>query len=158
MSVQALPGESRKQAACVLEVLAGMRTPEQAASALGVSVPTYYHLETRALRGLVYGCTPEPPGRKMALEKRLREAEARQRDLERELQRYRALVRSAQRVVGVPAPAPKAAGKRKPRKPRVRALRAVEALQEPVPPSDDGQAEGSAAPAAPDTPAPEATA
>src|SRR5436190_1278627 len=43
-------------AACVLEVLAGVRTPAEAAGELGVSLPRYYQLEQRALQGLVQGC------------------------------------------------------------------------------------------------------
>jgi len=143
MDVERVSLESRKQASCVLEVLAGVRTPEQAASALEISVPTYYHLEMRALRGLVHGCTPEPPGRKQALLRQVREAEARCAEVERQVQRYRALLRSAQRAAGVLAEVvdePKAKRRvgtaadssatrsRRPRKPRVRALRAIAAL------------------------------
>jgi len=146
MELVEVPAESRKQAACVLEVLAGVRTPEQAAQALGVSVPTYYNLETRALRGLVHGCTPEPPGRKSALQKRLRESEARYAQLERQLQRYQALLRSAQRTAALPpvatprrdADAKSGGRKRRSRKPRVRALRAIEALQQGSGTSSDG--------------------
>ena len=137
MDIDRVSIESRKQASRVLEVLAGVRTPEDAASALGISVPTYYHLEMRALRGLVHACTPEPPGRKQALGRQVREAEARSVELERQVQRYRALLRSAQRAAGVLAESPEApkgkgrtaADKRKkPRQPRVRALRAIDAL------------------------------
>lgn len=132
--------EARRTAACVLEVLAGVRTPEQAAGALGLSLPTYYQTETRALRGLVSGCTPEPPGRSMVLAKQLRSAELRIGVLEKQVMRYQALLRTTQRSVGlVPAssggkPAAGGAGRRrKPKRPSVRALRAVEALR-------DGQA------------------
>src|SRR5215831_6469929 len=55
--------DARKVAAVILEVLAGIRTPAQAAAALGVGVPRYYHLEGRAVRGLVEGCEPRPRGR-----------------------------------------------------------------------------------------------
>lgn len=141
MDVDRVPAESRRQAAVVLEVLAGLRSPEEAAEALAISAPTYYNLETRALRGLVHGCTPEPPGRKMALEKQLREARDEHRALQQQLQRYRALLRTTQRagemLVETPAKSSKTkatsgrkkVGSRKPRKPRVRAMRAIEALQ-----------------------------
>jgi hypothetical protein len=138
MDVERVPAESKRQAAVVLEVLAGVRVPEEAADALGISVPTFYNLETRALRGLVHGCTPEPPGRKMALEKRLRELELEKRKLEQQLQRHRALLRSTQRAGDMLIEPPKGQKKsassggtkrtRNPRKPRVRALRAIEAL------------------------------
>ena len=42
-----------EEAAAVLEVLAGLRTPAQAAQALGLSVNYYYVLERKALAALV---------------------------------------------------------------------------------------------------------
>jgi len=127
-----LTPESRKHAACVLEVLAGLRSPEQAALALGISLPTYFNLETRALRGLVHGCTPVPPGRTMALLKQVRGLEAKCAALEKQVGRYQALLRNAQRSAGlltVPAqPKAKVPGKRR-HKPTVRALRPIEVLQ-----------------------------
>ena len=127
-----LTPESRKHAACVLEVLAGLRSPEQAALALGVSLPTYFNLETRALRGLVHGCTPVPPGRTMALLKQVRGLESKCAGLEKQVGRYQALLRNAQRSAGlltVPAqPKAKVPGKRR-RRPAVRALRPIEVLQ-----------------------------
>lgn len=125
--------ESRKQAAVVLEVLAGVRTAEQACTALGISLPTYYNLETRALRGLIWSCTPEPPGRSMHLARKLKLAEHKSLALEKQVQRYQALLRTAQRSVGLLPPEPvkpPAPGKRKPRKPTVRAMRAIEAIRQ----------------------------
>src|SRR5579871_5717518 len=124
--------ESRRQAACVLEVLAGLRTPEQAAEALGLTLQTYYNVETRALRGLVHGCTPTPPGRTMVLLKQVRGLETRCAELQKQLGRYQALLRNAQRSAGlvtIPAqPAGKTPkGKRK-RRPTVRALRCIDLL------------------------------
>ena len=46
--------EAKQLAAAILEVLAGARTPTEAALALNLSVPRYYQLETQALRGLVH--------------------------------------------------------------------------------------------------------
>jgi hypothetical protein len=46
----------------ILEVLAGLRTPAEAAQSLQISLPRYYVLETRALEGLVAGCEPKPLG------------------------------------------------------------------------------------------------
>ena len=54
--------QTRRVAAAVLEVLAGARTPGEAAVALGVSVPRYYQIESRALRGLLEACAPLPRG------------------------------------------------------------------------------------------------
>ena len=45
--------EARRLAAAILEVLAGMRSPTEAAQALSISGPRYYTLEQRALEGLV---------------------------------------------------------------------------------------------------------
>jgi hypothetical protein len=130
--------ESRKHAACVLEVLAGLRTPEQAAEALGVSLPTYYNLESRALRGLIHGCTPTPPGRTMVLLRQVRGLELQCAALEKQVGRYQALLRNAQRSVGLlPPPIDvkgKTSGGRRKHRPVVRALRTIEVLQrDPTP-------------------------
>lgn len=132
LALDQITGDSRKQAAAVLEVLAGLRSPEQAAAALGLSLQTYYNLETRALRGLLHGCTPTPPGRTLTLLKQVRSLEIKSAGLEKQVGRYQALLRNAQRAAGLSPPAPVAAGKsngRRKRPPAVRALRAVEALQ-----------------------------
>jgi hypothetical protein len=133
--------EAKRRAAAILEVLAGSRRPSEAATALGVTVPRYYMLEEQALRGLVAACEPRslagprPETRLAQLEKQLRERE-------RECARQQALVRAAQRTVGL-APPPKPvsttaktagnAGKqgksRRKRKPTVRALKAARVLQ-----------------------------
>ena len=41
--------QAKQVAASIFEVLAGARTPQQAAEALAVSLPRYYQLESRAL-------------------------------------------------------------------------------------------------------------
>jgi hypothetical protein len=41
--------EARRVAAMILDVLAGMRSPSEAAEVLSVSVPRYYALERRAV-------------------------------------------------------------------------------------------------------------
>ena len=148
LALTQVSAESRKQAACVLEVLAGLRTPEQAALALGLTLQTYYNVETRALRGLIHGCTPTPPGRTMGLLKQVRGLETRCAGLQRQLGRYQALLRNAQRSVGLMAVAQppgktlkgKTAGKRK-RRPVVRALRSIELLGRGDPASPAGGAE-----------------
>src|SRR5438477_8881944 len=55
--------EARRLAAAILEVLAGARTPTEAATSLGLSVPRYYQVESRALEGLLAACAPRPKGR-----------------------------------------------------------------------------------------------
>jgi hypothetical protein len=47
--------EAHRRAAVILEVLAGVRGPSEAATALGVTVSHYYVLERKALAGLVAG-------------------------------------------------------------------------------------------------------
>jgi len=134
LELKQITPESRREAACVLEVLAGVRTPDQAAEALSISLPTYYNLETRALRGLIWSCTPEPPGRTLSLARKLRLAELKAVAMEKQVQRYQALLRNAQRSVGLlPPPAPlkeAGKGKRRPKKPAIRAFRAIEALRQ----------------------------
>jgi hypothetical protein len=123
--------DAKRLAAVLLEVLAGARTPTQAAAALGVSLPRYYHLEARGLRGLLAGCEARPRGRGHRLETELANLRRARDRLERDLARQQALVRLAQRAVGLPPPAPvpaKAAGKKR-RRPAARALSIAERLQ-----------------------------
>lgn len=152
LALDQITPDSRKQAAVVLEVLAGLRSPEQAAEALGLSLQAYYNLETRALRGLLHGCTPTPPGRTLMLLKQVRSLEVKSAALEKQVGRYQALLRNAQRAAGLSPPAPVAAGKsdgRRKRPPAVRALRAVEALQRERPPAQPDAVESSSTPAVP---------
>src|SRR5215468_2392546 len=55
--------DAKRLAAAILEVLAGARTTTDAATALGVSLPRYYQVESRALVGLLAACEPRPKGR-----------------------------------------------------------------------------------------------
>ena len=94
-------------AACVLEVLAGVRTPTEAAGELGVSLPRYYQLEQRALQGLVRGCEPPPRGRVASPEGELARLRRDNERLTRACQRQQALVRLARQAAGLANPAPK---------------------------------------------------
>ena len=126
--------EAKQRAAAILEVLAGLRTPEQAAQALSLGVPRYYQLESQALAGLVAACEPVPRGRGRRLEDEVARLQQQCQRLERELARQQALVRLAQRSVGLaaaPAAAPAKPGtKKRRRKPAVRALAVARRLQE----------------------------
>ena len=119
-------------AACVLEVLAGVRTPAEAAGELGVSLPRYYQMEQRALQRLVRGCEPPPRGRVASPEGELARLRQENERLTRECQRQQALVRLARQAAGLANPAPKpgkgseAGGKR--RRPR-RSARGHEAAR-----------------------------
>ncbi len=129
--------EARRLAAAILEVLAGQRTPAEAATALGLSVTRYYQVESRALRGLLAACEPAVKGRARSPLKEVTALRQDKERLQREVLRQQALVRAAQRSVGLPPPPPrptaKSAGK-KIRKRRVaRALTVAARLQQQTP-------------------------
>jgi hypothetical protein len=128
--------EAKRMAAAILEVLAGARTPTEAATALGLSVPRYYQVEAQALRGLLAACEPKPRGRVRTVETEVKTLHQENQRLQRELTRHQTLARAAQRAVGLSPPAPviNKTGK-KPRKRRVaRALSVAERLkQETIP-------------------------
>lgn len=123
---------AKRVAAAILEVLGGIRLPSDAAVALGISLPRYYQLETRALNGLVEACEPRPIGRVRSVESELASAQREIDTLKRDCSRQQALVRLAQRTVGLAAPQPPKPGPkglRKRRTPTVRALKAVAVLK-----------------------------
>ena len=140
---------ARRQAAVILEVLAGMRRPSDAAQALGISVPRYYQVEQRALMGLVAACEPAPRGPRQEHARRIAALEREKQRLQRECDRQQALVRATQRSLGlapptaVRPPAKDPAGKkeggpakrRRNRRPMVRALQAARSLQAEAPPA-----------------------
>ena len=131
--------EARRQAALILEVLCGVRTATDASKAMGIALPRYYVLETRALQGFILALEPLPrgPQKDPAMEiAALNRLLSRQKQ---ELSRNQSLLRASQRALGLPAPAareqkqkdaPKEGKKRKPKRPSMRALRAVTALKE----------------------------
>jgi hypothetical protein len=148
--------EARKKAAFVLDVLAGARTPTQAAEALGVSAMRYYMLESRALQGLLGACEPRPKGPTVSPEKRLAQLTRQVEKLRSEVTRYQALARATQRTVGVPpAKTVKTNGvdakgrKRRRRHPTVRALKAAAGFRRSVAPAGDAATVDAAASATP---------
>lgn len=123
--------EAKRLCAILLEVLGGVRTPTDAAGVLGVSVPRYYALEARGLRGLLKACQRRAKGRRRTAESELAHLRM---DLERvtqERDRLGALLRTSQRALGISAPPkpPAARAGRKRKRPQVRALRASKALR-----------------------------
>ena len=126
-----LSREARRLAAAILEVLAGARTPAEAAAALELSLPRYYQVEARALRGLLAACEARPRGRQPSLEHELAAVRQENQRLQREVARQQALVRAGQRAVGLAAPAPPAQGtaKKVRRRRTARALRVAAQLQ-----------------------------
>jgi hypothetical protein len=124
--------EANRTAAAILEVLAGVRTPTDAASALSIAPPRYYQLEQRALEGLLSACEPRRLGRVQTPDSRIATLEKEVQRWRQECARQQALVRAAQRTIGLAPPRPKvidkSTGKRK-RRPTVRALKAARTLQ-----------------------------
>ncbi len=125
-------GEAKRVAAAILEVLAGGRTPTEAAQSLGISPPRYYLLEQRALKGLIAACRRRPRGRVKTSESEAEQLRGEVRRLQRDCGRWQALLRAAQRAVGLapPRPVKPKPGEKRPRRARVaRALRAAKALK-----------------------------
>lgn len=131
--------DAKRLGSVILEVLSGLRTPAEASVAVGVSIPRYYYLEARALQGLITALEKRSPGAQQRPDVAMRKLTQERDRLSRELRRALALVRVAQRAVGLPSTpergekaskgtaTPK--GKRK-RKPRVRARKVVATLRE----------------------------
>lgn len=125
---------AKKTAAVILEVLAGLRTPTEGSEALGMSSMRYYLLERRALEGMVQALEPRPKGKRHRPEETVTRLNREKTRLERELGRMQALVRAAQRTMGVPPPPSreKKKGQRRRRRPAVRALKTVALLRAPA--------------------------
>jgi hypothetical protein len=138
--VKPVSAPARRQAAAILEVLAGVRTPSDAAQVLGVSVARYYLLERRALAGLLGACEPSPRGPRADASRRVALLEKQLAHLQQQCARQQALARAAQRALGLAPPQPqKPAGStdakegsrpRRTRRPSVRALKMATALQD----------------------------
>ena len=140
---QAVSREAQRLAAMILEVLAGVRVPTEAADALDMCLPKYYLWEQRALAGLVAACEREPLGRGSSPQQQIRCLEKEVARLRQECTRQQALVRAVQRTIGLgPPPASKPAAKtsgkatangsskvKRKRRPVARALKAAAFLQ-----------------------------
>ena len=109
-SVQGGTSEANRRAVAILEVLGGLRTPTDAAAALGVALPRYYQLETRALEGMVTALEPRAVGKQPSLEGRLVRLQKELEQTRRESARQQALVRVAQRSLGLKPPTAPRAG------------------------------------------------
>jgi hypothetical protein len=113
---------------------------------LHVSLPRYYQLEARALRGLLAACEARPRGRQADVSKVVAALERDKARLQRDLARQQSLARLTQRVVGIsppPAAPPRPAGKKgRKRRPVARALAVAARLkQEAASPGDNGMSE-----------------
>lgn len=134
LSLEGTSRDARRLASAILEVLAGARPPTDAAQALGISLPRYYTVELRALQGLLAACEPRKTGRVRSSESELTMLQRECEQLRRECGRQQALVRAAQRTIGLAPPTPPSkpdgsSKKRRKRRPTARALKAVAALQ-----------------------------
>jgi len=143
--LQDVSRSARQTATAILEVMAGVRLPSDAAKVLGISQPRYYLLENRALNGLITACEPRAKGRVRSAQSQLAAAQRTITRLEQDCARYAALARVAQRTIGLNAPQAKPAevnGKKaRRRKATVRALTVVNMLKS----QSSGEAEAGSA-------------
>jgi len=151
--------DARRAAAVILEVLAGLRTPADAAVVLGIRPQGYYLFEQRAVQGLVAACAPRPRGRTVSAEGRLAQLQRELAVARRDLARHQALARTAQRALGLTAApqaskvqAPSTAKKRRQRKPAIRGLRAARLLRAGLLPGGRAAQEVELVPAGPGVP------
>ena len=123
---------SKKQAAVILEVLSGTTTTVDGSRSLGISLPRYYQIESRALQGMLTALEPRKRGKRSEPTHELEQLRRDNERLRRDVTRFQALLRASQRAIGLTAPKAldksKLAGKRRRRK-TARALRVVEALR-----------------------------
>ena len=132
--------EAKRLACLVLEVLSGLRSPASASGVAGIAPQRYYALETRALQAIVLALEPRPKGPRHRPETERDRVLKRCERLERELRRAHALLRTAQRAIGLGPPKETEVtrkdktGKerRHKRRPQVRARKTVEALRESI--------------------------
>jgi hypothetical protein len=120
---------SRKAAAGILQVLAGLRTPAEVGEALGLSVNRYYQLEQRALEGMLRALEPRARGPRRSPVAEAEKLRVRLVQQEREVSRYQALLRASQKALGLKTVVRERPGKGKARRPRVRAKAVIQALE-----------------------------
>lgn len=96
--------EAKKKAYLIIEALSGLRSPSDASAVIGVTVNRYYQIEWRALQGIVDALEVRPVGKQPSPEVLTKKLERERDRLERELRRAQALVRVAQRAVGLAPP------------------------------------------------------
>ena len=136
--------KARRYAALILEVFAGIKGPQEASEAMGVSPNRYYQLEARGLAGLVGALEPLPRGRRKGPGVEIARLEAEKERLGRELVRLQSLVRAGQRSLGIPSGRPKTGkpGRRR-RKPSHRGKKVVALLRKPSEDEAPGEAKAS---------------
>ena len=127
--------EANRLAVLILEVLAGVRTPLDAAKARACGCRVTTNWRRVPSRACITALEPRPKVRQPSAEGRIARLEKALGEARRELLRQQALVRAAQRSLGLKPPAPdeaKPAGVKTPghrkRRPAVRALKAARPL------------------------------
>lgn len=110
---RALQGSApaRRMAAVLLQVLSGLKSTQEASDELGIALPRYYVLETRALQAMIDGLEPRPRGRKKTGEQELQQLRTELARLQRELLRNQAVHRNTLRALD--GLEPKGAAKRR---------------------------------------------
>jgi len=144
LATDGVSAEARRQAAAVLEVLAGVRTPAEVAQQLAMSLTRYYIIESRALHGLLAACEARPRGKVRSPASELAAVRRDCEQLRRQVARQQALLRVTERAMGLAGPPAtsskaddKSTKKRRPRKPKARALQAAAVLQAAAAPAAD---------------------
>jgi hypothetical protein len=104
---------ARQITVAVLEALSGEVGTTEAADKLGISLSRYYQLEARALAGMLEALEPRGRGPQKTPEREIKALGAEKRALEKELRRQQALLRAAQRSVGLPTRGTKGSSSKK---------------------------------------------
>lgn len=153
MGAKAVRGSdaARRLAALLIEAWSGVRSTQSASEAMGVALTRFYQLEARALEAVVQSLEPRPRGRQVTAEGELQKLRLENQKLQRDVERYQALYRTAQRTMGLavakavsPAKNASPGGKRR-RGPRQKARgQAVAAvlLGDPAPSGAEGESDG----------------
>jgi hypothetical protein len=103
MGARAVRGSdaARRLAALLLEAWSGVRSTQSASEAMGVALPRFYQLEARALQMVVSAMEPRPRGRQRTPASELAKVRSENQRLRRDVERFQALYRTAQRSLGV---------------------------------------------------------
>jgi hypothetical protein len=135
--------KARRCAALILEVFAGVKGPQEASEAMGVSPNRYYQLEARGLEGLVRALEPLPRGRRRGPEHEIAKLTEERDRLGREVVRLQSLVRASQRHLGIPSGKKAATKGKRRRKPTHRGKKVVALLRKPAEDGSEGEAKAS---------------
>mgnify|MGYP001819513656 CR=1 FL=1 len=92
---------ARQITVALLETLSGALGPSEAAAQLQISLSRYYQLETRALKGMLAAVEPRSKGPRKTPQREIDALKAENAALRKELRRHQALLRAAQRSVGL---------------------------------------------------------